>query len=340
MSIRKLALGAAAIAATTFATGAAQAAEEVNVYSYRQPFLVEPLFEAFTKDTGVKVNVLFAETGLTERLVAEGANTPGDVILTVDIGRLNDVKAAGVTAPVESATLNDIIPSQYRDPEGHWFALTTRVRVIYASKERVSDWKSLTYESLAEPRFKGKVCTRSGKHPYTVALIASMIAHHGRDGAAEWLKGLKANLARKPQGNDRGQVQAIYEGVCDVSLGNSYYYGAMLEKEDQKPWAESVNVAFPNQAGRGAHVNISGVALAKHAPHPENAVKLMEWLVGQHAQHIYAETNYEYPVRAGVEWVPLLESLGEYKADDLPISKIAELRKDAVLLVDEVGFDG
>ncbi len=332
----------AGIALTALATAAAPAvaAEEVNVYSYRQPFLVEPLFKAFTDETGVKVNVLFAEKGLVERLEAEGRNTPGDLIFTVDIGRLNDVKEAGVTQPVKSETLESVIPTQYRDPAGHWFALTTRARVIYASKERVADWQNLTYESLADPRFKGKVCTRSGKHSYTVALIASMIAHHGREKAAEWLKGVKANLARKPQGNDRSQVQAIHDGICDVSLGNNYYYGAMMAKPDQKPWAEAVNVSFPNQANRGAHVNISGIALTKHAPHRANAVRLMEWLVGPHAQKIYAEQNFEYPIRSDVAWAPLLETLGTFKADELPIAKIADLRNDAARLVDEVGFDG
>jgi len=327
-------------AALTAGAASSAVAEEVNVYSYRQPFLVAPLFKAFEKDTGVKVNVLFADKGLAERLTAEGQNTPGDLVFTVDIGRLNDVKEAGVTAPVDSAVLAAAVPEQYRDPEGHWFGLTTRARVIYASKERTPNWKSLTYEGLADPSMKGKVCTRSGKHSYTIALIASMIAHHGREAAGDWLKGVKANLARKPQGNDRAQVKAIKDGICDVALGNNYYYGKMLEKDEQKPWAEAVNVAFPNQANRGAHVNISGMALTKHGPNRANAIRLMEWLVGPEAQKIYAEQNYEYPVRDGIEWSPLLKELGAFKADDLPISDIAALRKDAAKLVDEVGFDG
>lgn len=339
MSIKRGVLAATA-ASMIAATAGAAAAEEVNVYSYRQPFLVEPLFKAFEAESGVKVNVLFANKGLVERLEAEGRNTPGDLVFTVDIGRLNDVKAAGVTQPVESDVLTASIPAQYRDPDGHWYGLTTRARVIYAAKGRVDGWRNLTYEDLAAPRFKGKVCTRSGKHVYSVALVASMIAHHGREKAKTWLEGVKANLARKPQGNDRAQVKAIKDGICDVSLGNNYYYGAMLQKEDQRPWAEAVNVAFPNQADRGAHVNISGMALTKHAPNKANAIKLMEWLASNQAQRIYAEQNFEYPVTAGVEWAQLLKDLGEFKADDLPISKIAELRKDAVMLADEVGFDG
>jgi len=332
-------LRAAALAAAVVVSAPA-AAETVNVYSHRQPFLVQPLFDAFTKETGIEVQVVFANKGLVERLTAEGENTPGDLVFTVDIGRLSDVARAGLTQPVKSDVLEAVIPPKYRHPDGVWFGLTNRSRVIYASKERVADWKSLTYEDLADPRFKGKVCTRSGKHAYTVALVASMIAHHGREKAKAWLEGVKANLARKPQGNDRAQVKAIKEGVCDVSLGNNYYYGAMLQKDDQRPWAESVNVAYPNQDGRGAHMNLSGVAMTKHAPHPEAAKKLMEWLVGAEAQQIYAEQNFEYPIRQGVGWAPLLQELGPFKADDLSLSRIADLRAEASKLADEVGFDG
>jgi iron(III) transport system substrate-binding protein len=315
-------------------------ADAVNVYSYRQPFLVKPLFDKFKAETGTKVNVLFAKKGLVERLKAEGRNSPADLIFTVDIGRLNDVKLAGVTQPVSSETLTKIIPAQYRDPAGDWFALTTRARVIYAAKGRVEEWKSLTYESLADPKFNDRICTRSGKHAYTIALVASMIAHHGHDAAETWLTGVKNNLARRPQGNDRAQVKAIKDGLCDIALGNNYYFGKMMDDPKQRPWAESVHVVFPNQADRGAHVNISGMALAKHAPNPRSAQKLMEWLVGPEAQSIYAEQNYEYPIREGVKWAPLLADLGTFKSDALPISKIAELRKQAVKLVDEVGFDG
>lgn len=338
MNLRKLSAAVLGFAAAGVAAPAI--ADEVNVYSYRQPFLVEPLFKAFEADTGVKVNVLFAKKGLVERLKAEGRNTPADIIFTVDIGRLNDVKAAGVTQSVTSSVLSDVVPTQYRDPEGHWFGLTTRVRVIYAAKGRVADWKSLTYEDLAAPKFKGRICTRSGKHPYTIALVASMIAHHGHDGAKTWLQGVKDNLARRPQGNDRAQVKAVKDGICDIALGNNYYFGKMMDDPKQRPWAEAVNVAFPNQANRGAHVNISGVSMTKHAPHPKQAKMLMEWLVGAEAQQVYAQQNYEYPVRAGTALAPLLESLGSFKADDLSIAKIADLRKDAVILVDQVGFDG
>ena len=338
MKFQKLLAAAMSLTAVTATTAAT--ADEVNVYSYRQPFLVEPLFKRFEAETGTKVNVLFAKKGLVERLKAEGRNSPADLIFTVDIGRLNDVKKAGVTQPVSSDVLTKTIPPQYRDPAGDWFALTTRARVIYAAKGRVEGWKPLTYEDLADPKFKDRVCTRSGKHAYTIALVASMISHHGRENAKAWLTGVKNNLARRPQGNDRAQVKAIKDGLCDVALGNNYYFGKMMSDPKQRPWAEAVHVAFPNQQNRGAHVNISGMAMAKHAPNPSAAKKLMEWLVGAEAQSIYAEQNYEYPIREGVKWAPLLADLGTFKSDALPISTIAELRKDAVKLVDEVGFDG
>ena len=226
-----------------------------------------------------------------------------------------------------------------RDPEGHWFALTQRGRAIYASKDRVAEGEITSYEDLADPKWEGKICTRSGTHVYNVALFASMIAVHGEEKAKEWLEGLKNNLARKPQGNDRAQVKAIKEGVCDVAIGNTYYYGKMLDNEEQRPWAESVNIVFPNQADRGMSMNISGMSLIKDGPNRENAVKLMEFLTGDVAQQIYAEVNYEYPVKPGVEWAENVKSWGTFKADELPLSDIARLSPDAIKLVDTVGYN-
>lgn len=313
--------------------------QEVNVYSYRQPNLVKPLFDAFTEETGIAVNMVFAEKGMVERLRAEGPLSPADLIFTVDIGRLIGAVEAGVTQPVTSNVLNENIPAQYRDPAGNWFGLTTRSRVLYVSKDRVAADEALTYEDLAKPAMKGRVCTRSGAHAYTVALIASLISHWGEEKTEEWLKGVKANLARKPQGNDRGQVKAIKEGLCDVSLGNTYYMGKMLEKEDQRPWAEAVRIVFPNQGDRGAHVNISGMALAKHAPNGDNAKKLMEYLSSDAAQALYAEQNYEYPVKEGVAWSPVVAEWGRFKADEMPLADIAKNRPAALLLVNKIGFD-
>lgn len=338
MKFVRLAKAAIASSLAVISVSAA-ATEEVNVYSYRQPFLVEPLFNGFTEETGVKVNVVFAKKGLAERLQREGKNSPADLIFTVDIGRLNEVVEKGLTQSVESETLASNIPAQYRDPDNRWFGLTTRTRSVYASKERVNAADVPTYESLADPKWEGKICTRSGKHPYNLALFASMIAHHGEAQTEQWLTGLKANLARKPQGNDRAQVKAIYEGICDLSLGNNYYLGKMLKDEEQVKWADAVNILFPNQADRGTHVNVSGMALTKSAPNKANAIKLMEYLTGATAQTMYAEQNFEYPVNPAVKPSELVSSWGQFKADTLPLADIANLRKTAAKLVDKVGYD-
>jgi len=312
---------------------------EVNVYSYRQPFLIQPIFDAFTRESGIDVNVVFAKKGLSERLAREGKNSPADLVFTVDIGRLIEVVNKDLVQDVDSAILTKNIPSQYRDPKGKWFGLTTRTRSIYVSKERANLADIQNYEDLSNPEWKGRICTRSGKHPYNLALIASMIAHHGEEQTTEWLKGVKANLARKPQGNDRAQVKAIKEGVCDISLGNNYYYGKMINNPDQTAWANAVHITFPNQKNRGTHVNISGMALTNSAPNKKNAIKLMEFLSEKLAQKMYSEQNYEYPVNPSVEPSGLLQSWGDFKSDHLPLSDIAALRKQAAVLVDQIGFD-
>ncbi len=317
----------------------AHANGQVNVYSYRQPFLIKPMFDAFTRETGITVNVVHASKGLTERLKQEGANSPADLIFTVDIGRLTDAADAGVTQTVRNAALEANIPPQYRDPDHQWFGLTTRARIIVASKDRVEPGAISTYEELADPKWKGRVCTRSGKHAYMVALTAAMIAHHGEAKAEEWLRGLKANLARRPQGNDRAQVKAIMEGVCDIAVINHYYMGKMLNDEEQAPWAESVNIVFPNQQSYGTHMNVSGMALTSSAPNRDNAIKLMEFLSDDLAQQMYAEQNFEYPIKPGIPWSGLLQSFGSYKADDLALAKVAEHRTTASKLADKVGFD-
>jgi iron(III) transport system substrate-binding protein len=322
--------------------GAAQAqAQEVNIYSYRQPELIAPLLQAFTEETGIKTNVLFLDKGLEERIEAEGQNSPADLIFTVDIGRLTNAKDKGVTQPVDNENINANIPAEFRDPAGHWFGLTTRGRVVYASKERVEQ-DSITYEELADPKWKGRICTRDGQHAYNVALFASMIAHHGEEQAEEWLTGLKNNLARKPAGNDRAQAKSIYAGECDIGLGNTYYVGLMQtnEKEpEQKEWAAAIKILFPNSEGRGTHVNISGMALAKHAPNEENALRLMEFLASPEAQEIYAEQVFEYPIAHGAEPSEIVKGFGEINPDSLPLETIAENRKKASELVDKVGYN-
>ena len=330
-----------ALASASLIPAAATAAGEVNVYSYRQPVLLQPLLDAFTAETGIKTNVLFARKGLGQRIQAEGRNSPADVIMTVDIGRLDAIKALGVTQPLSNEVINANIPSQYRDGEGNWFGLTTRARIVYASDDRV-DVQSITYEELADPKWKGKVCTRSGQHVYTIGLVAAMIAHLGEEGAEKWLTGVKNNLARKPTGNDRAQVKSIFSGECDIALGNTYYMGKMVtntKEPEQKDWAASARILFPNNDGRGAHVNISGMSLAKHAPNRENAIKLMEFLSSDKAQQIYGSANFEYPVKPGVEPDDLTKSWGDLNPDKLSLEVIAKHRDLASKMVDKVGFD-
>ncbi len=331
---------AVALAALSIAP-AAYAAGEVNVYSYRQPFLIKPMLDAFTKDTGIKVNVLFAPRGLIERVKTEGKNSPADVLLTVDIGRLTKAVTEGVSQPVTSAVIEANVPAAYRAKDGSWFGLTRRSRVVYASKDRVKQ-EAITYEELADPKWKGKICSRSGYHVYTVALIASMIAHHGENKAEAWLTGVKNNLARKPNGNDRAQVKAIYAGECDISIGNTYYMGKMATNEknpEQKKWADAVKILFPNTNDRGSHINISGMVMAKHAPNRANALKLMEYLASDEAQRMYAEDNFEYPAKADIPWSKMVKGWGEFKADPISIETVAKHRDAATRLVDRVGFN-
>ncbi|MDH3580220.1 MAG: Fe(3+) ABC transporter substrate-binding protein [Hyphomicrobiales bacterium] len=329
------------LAFSVFAGSLAIAAEEVNVYSYRQPYLIERLLEAFKKKTGIQHKIIFAKKGLIERIAAEGKNSPADVLLTVDIGRLTGAVSKGITQPVSSKTLEQNIPEQYRDSQGQWFGLTRRGRVIYASRERVKQ-QQISYENLADPKWKGKICVRSGQHVYNVALIASMIAHHGEKRTEEWLRGFKNNLARKPAGNDRAQVKGVYSGECDLALGNTYYMAKMQlneKKPEQKEWAKSVRMVFPNTDDRGTHINLSGMVLAKNAPHKENAVKLMEFLSSDEAQKIYAEVNHEYPVKDGIAWSSVVKNWGTFKSDTLALEDIATLRKKASELVDKVAFN-
>lgn len=324
------------LAQSAFADG------EVNIYSYRQPDLIKPLLDKFTEETGITTNVLFLDKGLVERIQAEGANSPADVILTVDIARIMEAKEGAVTQAVTAnETINKDIPSQFRDPDGEWFALTTRGRVVYASKDRVEQDK-ITYEELADPKWKGKICIRDAQHSYNIGLIASMIAAHGEEYTETWLTGLKNNLARKPNGGDRDQAKAIFAGECDIALGNTYYVGLMQtnEKEpEQKEWAGSIKVLFPNTDDRGTHVNISGMALAKNAPNKDNALKLMEFLASGEAQKIYAEQVFEYPVMPGAEPSNIVKAFGTIKPDTLPLADIAANRKKASELVDKVGVN-
>lgn len=341
MASRFRSLGLAAAACTTLfaAASAAQAQGEVNVYTDRQPFLIDPLLEAFTADTGVKVNVVYAKSGIEERLKAEGRNSPADVVMTVDVGRLVNMKKEGLTQAVSSDVLNTNIPAGLRGSEGHWYGLTFRSRPLAVSTDRVAADAISTYADLAKPEWKGRICVRAGDNDYNLGLIASVIAHEGEAKAKEWLQAVKGNLARKPQGNDRAQAKAVYEGLCDVAIINTYYMGAMMEDPEQRAWAESVRLVFPDQATFGAHINVSGAVVAAHAPNRDNAVKLLEYLSQDKAQKMYAEGNTEYPVKPGVERAELVKSWGEPKFDTQSLEAIAEHKDEALRLVNEVAFN-
>ena len=327
-----------ALALTTVAFPAL--ADEVNIYSHRQPELIQPLLDAFTAETGIATNVAFVDKGMAERLLAEGNRSPADLVLTVDIARLTEVVAAGVIQPVQSEVLEANIPAEFRDGEDHWFGLTTRARIVYAAKDRVAEGEVTTYEDLTSEAWKGRICTRSGTNDYNVALLSAVIAHKGYDGAKAWAEGIKANLARQPTGNDRDQVKAIWAGECDISLGNTYYMGQMLASDEQKEWANAVRILFPTFEGGGTHLNVSGVAMTKAAPNREAALALMEWLSSDKAQQIYAETNNEYPVKPGVARSALVAGWGDFTPDTLPLTDIAKHRAEAIRIVEEVNFDG
>lgn len=321
------------------ATALPALAQEVNVYSHRQPELLEPLIEAFTAETGITVNVAYVNQGMVERLQAEGARSPADLVLTVDVARLGEVKDAGVLQAVEDPAL-DVVPAELRDDDNQWFSLTTRARNVFVHKERVAEGEVTTYEDLADPKWQGRICTRSFTNDYNVALTAAYLAHHGEEDTLAWLEGLKSNLAKRPEGGDRDQVRAIWAGECDISLGNTYYMGAMLDDPEQREWAEAVRLEFPVFEGAGTHVNVSGMAMTASAPNREAALELMRFLVGEEAQRIYAETNYEYPVVEGVALSDLVAGWGEFTPDTLGLTEISDLRPQALDLIERVNFDG
>lgn len=332
-------LRSAATIATLLLSTSLALAQEVNLYTAREPALIKPVLDAFTKDTGIKVNVVFATNGLEERIQAEGANSPADLLLTVDVSKLAQAAEMGITQKLGSPALDAAVPAAYRDAGGQWYAATLRARVVYASKDRVKQ-ESITYEEIADPKWRGKVCIRDGQNPYNTALFAHMIARVGADKAETWLKGLRANLAKKPSGGDRDVAKDIASGQCDIGIANTYYFGLMSKgAPEQKAWTDAVKIILPAFAGGGTHVNVSGFAMAKNAPNPAQARRLAEWLVSDTAQSLYARQNYEHPVRSGIALDPVVTAFGELKPDPTPLAEIARNRKAASDMVDKVGFN-
>jgi iron(III) transport system substrate-binding protein len=329
------------VAALCVVAGPLQAAEEVNVYSARKEHLIKPLLDRFASKTGVKVNLVTGkDDALLVRLKSEGRNSPADLLLTSDAGRLHRAHEAGVLAPVESATLANLVPAHYRDPQGHWFGLSVRARPIVYVTQRVHANELSTYEALADPKWKGRVCIRSSDNIYNQSLVASMIAHRGVEATETWARAFVANFARPPVGGDRDQVLAAAAGQCDVVVINTYYLAAMLNDKDaaQRAAAKKVAVFWPNQKDRGVHVNVSGIGLTLAARHRANAVRLMEFLASDEAQTWYADVNHEYPIRPNLAPSKTLAAFGKFKPDGLSLIQLGRYNAEAVRLMDRAGW--
>lgn len=314
---------------------------EVNLYTSRHYDVDDQIFADFTKETGIKVNVIKGkEDELIERLSREGKATKGDLFFTSDAGRLHWAKDKGLLQSVESETLNKNIPENLADKDKQWYGLTKRARVIVYSKDKVDPSELSTYEALTEDKWKGKVLIRSSENIYNQSLVSSFISLNGKEEAKNWAEGIVKNMARDPQGGDRDQAKGIVAGEGDVAIMNSYYFGQMLNSEDPEEVkvAEQLSVFFPNQETTGTHINISGIGVTKHAKNKENAIKLMEYLSSADVQKVFAEANYEYPVNKEVEPSELLKSWGEFKEQDLNLSELGENNADAVKILNEVSW--
>jgi iron(III) transport system substrate-binding protein len=316
-------------------------AAEVNLYSARQEALIKPLLDRFTEQTGIQVNLVSAKDDtLIKRLESEGRNSPADLLLTADAGRLHRARELGVLAPVESAVLEQRIPASYRDPEGYWFGLSLRARPILYARDRVDPEALSTYADLADPRWKGRICIRSSDNIYNQSLVAARIATHGEAETEAWARGLVANFARPPRGGDRDQIKAVAAGQCDIAIANTYYLAAMLndDQESERASAERLAVFWPDQDGSGVHVNVSGIGLTTAARNRGQALRLMEFLVSDEAQRWYADSNHEYPVVEGVEASDTLKAWGTFKPDGINLSELGRYNADALRLMDRVGW--
>ncbi|MEM8524134.1 MAG: Fe(3+) ABC transporter substrate-binding protein [Bacteroidota bacterium] len=313
----------------------------VNVYTHRHYEVDQKLFAQFEETTGIKVNVVNASADeLMQKMESEGEASPADVLITVDAGRLVRAKEKNLLQSVDSEQLESILPSHLIDTDKQWFALTKRARVIVYAKDRVQPEQLSTYEALTEDQWQDKVLIRSSSNIYNQSLLASIIANNGEEAAREWAAEMVDNMARAPKGNDRDQMKAVVAGEGDLAVVNTYYVGKLLNSKDAEEVkvGESIGIFFPNQDGRGAHINISGAGVAKYAPNKENAIKFIEFLAGKEAQQVFAQANYEYPVHPEVEAADLLKSWGDFKEDELPLSKLGENNKTASMVFDAAGW--
>ena len=326
---------------TFFAPLQASVADSLNIYTHRQPALLEPILEAYTKKTGVKFSTVYAPKGLVQRLQSEGNATPADMVITVDINRVHELSETGLLAPLFSSKIKKQVPAHLRDKNGEWTALSLRARIAAISVQRVTKSEVLSLADLVKPSLKGRVCTRVGSHVYNRALLASIITNEGEAAARDWATGLVKNLARKPQGNDRAQAKAIYSGECDVALMNTYYYGKMKfndKNPEQKKWAESLRLVFLDQNGRGQHVNISAAAILKASKRQGAALEFIEWLTSPEAQLLYTGVNYEYPVNPEVNPSEEVASWGKFKIDQVSLTDIAKNTPLAQMIINETGW--
>jgi len=313
----------------------------VNVYTQRHYDTDQVLFDRFTEETGIEVRVVAAsEDELITRLEREGESSPADVLITVDAGRLSRAKELGLLRPVQSEILDAEVPAHLRDVEGTWYGLTQRARILVYARDRVDPSQLSTYEALADSVWSGRILTRSSENVYDVSLLASMIAANGPEAAEAWARGVVANLVLPPQRNDTDQILDVAAGVGDVALVNTDSVGRLLHGEDpaSRELAQSVGVFFPNRSGRGTHINVSGAGVTTDSPNPENAIRLLEFFVGEEAQRVFAEANFEYPVRSGIPWAQTLADWGPYRADPLPLDRLGELNAEAVQIFDRVGW--
>ena len=326
---------------TPGAEGAVEPAGEVNVYSHRHYDTDQQLFDRFTEETGIQVNVVTASADeLITRLETEGESSPADVLITVDAGRLHRALERGLLQPVRSPTLTGNVPAHLRHPEGYWYGLTQRARIVVYAEDRVDPSNLSTYAGLTDGRWDDRILIRSSSNVYNQSLLASLIAHLGEEQAEAWAAGIVENMAREPQGGDRDQIRAVAAGEGDLAVVNTYYLGRMLNSDDPQDRAagEAVRVFFPNQDGRGAHVNVSGAGVTAYAPNRENAIRLLDFLTSEEAQGLFARANYEYPVKPGVPWAPALQEWGRFEADTLNLSRLGELNDEAVRIFDRVGW--
>jgi iron(III) transport system substrate-binding protein len=334
--------GALALVPFAFPHGAAAEADTVNIYTTRQEVLIQPVLDAYRAASGAEVNVIFIKEGLVERLKSEGANSPADVVLTADVGYILEADEAGLLQPIASDAIEAAVPAAYRQSDGRWFGFSLRARPIMYARDRVDPAELSSYEALADPKWRGRICVRSSSNVYNQSLVSSLIVADGAEATEAWAKAFVSNFARDPDGGDRDQIMAVAAGECDIAIANTYYLGGMLRDDDnpeQMEAAQAVAVFWPNQDGRGVHVNVTGGGVVAHAPHRDAAVRFLEYLVTEEAQRLFADIVNEYPIVAGMAPNETIAGFGTFKADSVPLEQLGgDVRRQAVEIMDRAGW--